>query len=75
MDKNVVEKILVNLLGNVFKYIGVGGNIKLLIFENDCKFRFIYSVFYEFFSDYMVDDYFWISVVDNGVGILFKFLF
>ncbi len=74
MDKNVVEKILVNLLGNAFKYTGVGGNIKLSILENDRKPRPTYSASHELPSDHTADDYLWISVVDNGAGIPSKSL-
>ncbi len=67
VDKRVIEKILVNLLGNAFKYTEPGGQVKLEIgskpFSTHLRNHFSIK------SDYEASAYVWIKVEDSGVGI------
>ena len=65
-DKNVVEKIVMNLLNNAFKYTRDGGNIVLMT-KRGQKFASQWTGHYKV-GDCM-EDAFSIVVSDTGVGI------
>lgn len=67
VDKRVIEKILVNLLGNAFKYTEPGGQVKLEI--GSSPFSTHLRNHFSIKSDYEASAYVWIKVEDSGVGI------
>lgn len=69
IDKKVLEKILVNLLGNSFKFNKVGGKISLEVLEDLSHFHQHYKNEFKIESDFKADDYVWLKVEDNGKGI------
>lgn len=65
-DKNVVEKIVMNLLNNAFKYTQDGGKILL---ETRCGKDFVPRYKIGYIVGESIDDVFSILVSDTGVGI------
>jgi signal transduction histidine kinase/DNA-binding response OmpR family regulator len=68
-DKQVLEKIVLNLLTNSFKYAASGGNITLEILSSLENFTpsFINELIIK--SNYKAKRNFYIRVADNGIGI------
>ncbi len=68
-DRQVLEKILINLISNSFKYTGNGGSVTVRVaktlqqlpptFQNELILK----------SDYPGKEYIFIQVADNGIGI------
>lgn len=67
-DTYVVEKIVLNLLHNAFKYTEKGSiKVKLLFSLDEFKSNYSDSVTYS--SDYKADHYAYILVRDTGIGV------
>ena len=66
LDRGIIEKVLVNVLSNAFKYTLNNGTISLDLVEGDeATFRHSYRIG-EADSE---QDYAWIRVLDSGIGI------
>ncbi|MET0634793.1 MAG: two-component regulator propeller domain-containing protein [Chitinophagaceae bacterium] len=68
-DRQVLEKIMINLISNSFKYTGDNGIISVALVENlqDHKPSFVNSL--QVKNDYTGKKYVYIIVEDNGIGI------
>jgi signal transduction histidine kinase/DNA-binding response OmpR family regulator/ligand-binding sensor domain-containing protein len=69
IDRGVVEKIVVNLLNNAFKYTHPGGAITISTHAPDNTFRNKYETHYRIAADREATRRFTIAVSDTGVGI------
>lgn len=67
VDRNVIEKIIMNLLNNAFKYTNQGGAITIETHTTP----YVSSIenCYTVMGDFIPNPFFSISVRDNGVGI------
>jgi ligand-binding sensor domain-containing protein/signal transduction histidine kinase/CheY-like chemotaxis protein len=68
-DRQILEKILINLISNAFKYTHVGGQIVLEIVENLDNFKPSFANELTLKSDYKAQRYLYFRVLDNGIGI------
>lgn len=68
-DRQIVEKIVMNLLNNAFKYTEANGNITIETFGNEADFSSIYSESYLVSNTTEYNEYFLIVVHDTGIGI------
>lgn len=68
-DPNVVEKIVLNLLNNSFKYTGEEGVITVDVFSSldDFKPSFVNKIIFE--EPVRARQYVFIRIADNGIGI------
>jgi signal transduction histidine kinase/ligand-binding sensor domain-containing protein/DNA-binding response OmpR family regulator len=68
-DRQVVEKIIINLVSNSFKYTSTGGTITVRASQNreDLAPRFEHELVLE--NDYKGKEYLYLQVTDNGIGI------
>lgn len=69
LDRQIVEKILFNLLNNSFKYTAVGGRITLDVFFAFGEYKPAYEGEYSLLNEYRADAYVYFRVTDTGVGI------
>lgn len=69
VDKHVVEKIVMNLLNNAFKYTKEGGTISIETLINKSAFVSKYDNNYTVTGEQYPSNTFSIVVRDNGVGI------
>lgn len=68
-DEQVVEKIILNLLNNSFKYTPDGGNITIEVLSSLKNFKPSFANELLIANDYKAANYVYISVADNGIGI------
>ncbi len=68
-DRQILEKILINLISNAFKYTPVGGRIMLEIVENLDNFKPSFVNELTLKSEYKAQRYLYFRVLDNGIGI------
>ncbi len=68
-DRQVLEKIVLNLLHNSFKYTKTGGRISLEILPSLSAFRPSYANELTLKNDFRGSGYAYIRVADNGIGI------
>jgi len=68
-DRQVMEKVIINLLSNSFKYTNEGGNITLEALTSLDKFKPSFENALVIKNNYQAKDYFYIRVADNGIGI------
>lgn len=68
-DKKIVEKIVMNLLNNAFKYSKEGSSVSLETYFDLNSFKSQYESSYTVRSDEAAGKYFAIVVRDTGVGI------
>ncbi|WP_207535250.1 hybrid sensor histidine kinase/response regulator transcription factor [Desertivirga arenae] len=68
-DRQVLEKILLNLINNSFKYTSDGGSIEISAFEQMSSFNPKYPNTLVLKNDIKAKGYIYISVVDTGIGI------
>lgn len=68
-DKQIVEKIVMNLLNNAFKYTEENGSISIETYRDESRFKSVYSESYLVCNAKEYDKYFLIVVHDTGVGI------
>ncbi|WP_345954917.1 two-component regulator propeller domain-containing protein [Mucilaginibacter sp. PAMB04168] len=68
-DRQVVEKILLNLLNNSFKYTPEQGHISIEVLASLEGFTTPYSNTFKIDNDYKAKKYLYISISDSGIGI------
>lgn len=68
-DRQILEKIVINLLSNSFKYIGNGNRIQVEILDSLEEYKPSYENEFIIPNEYRGTDYLYIRVADNGVGI------
>ncbi len=68
-DRQVLEKIVLNLLHNSFKYTKTGGRISLEILPSLSAFKPSYANELILKNEIRGSDYTYIRVADNGIGI------
>jgi signal transduction histidine kinase/DNA-binding response OmpR family regulator len=66
-DKNIIEKVVMNLLHNAFKYTKANGQISIKTHTKVLKSKFSNNYVVE--SDYKTENCFYLTVSDSGVGI------
>lgn len=68
-DRQVLEKIAINLISNSFKYTADGGTITVEILESLDNFKPAFENELILKNDYQGKQYIYLRVVDNGIGI------
>jgi signal transduction histidine kinase/DNA-binding response OmpR family regulator/ligand-binding sensor domain-containing protein len=69
-DVQILEKILLNLLNNAFKYTEDGGSVCLELFKDIGKFTPTFSSEFKLLNEaHRAKDYLYFRVADTGVGI------
>lgn len=68
-DRQIVEKILLNLINNAFKYTNEGGHITVSLFFNDEQFQPSLKNELKISNDYKAKRYAYVLVADSGIGI------
>ena len=68
-DKNIVEKILYNVVSNAFKYTPAGGRIAIEVSEEYPENKMGLSGAFKIESDFPAQAFLWIKVQDTGIGI------
>ena len=68
-DRQILEKIVINLLSNSFKYIGNGNHIEVEILDTLEKFKPSFENELIIPNEFRGTDYIYIRVADNGIGI------
>ncbi|WP_256011735.1 hybrid sensor histidine kinase/response regulator transcription factor [Desertivirga xinjiangensis] len=68
-DRQVLEKILLNLIHNSFKYTNDRGKISVAVFGEMAEFRPQFKNTLVLKSPYMAHSYTFIKVTDSGIGI------
>ncbi|WP_207422491.1 hybrid sensor histidine kinase/response regulator transcription factor [Desertivirga brevis] len=68
-DRQVLEKILLNLINNSFKYTADGGSIEIRTFDQMPTFNPKYHNTHILKNNVQAREYIYISVVDTGIGI------
>jgi signal transduction histidine kinase/DNA-binding response OmpR family regulator/ligand-binding sensor domain-containing protein len=69
-DVQILEKILLNLLNNSFKYTEAGGQVSFEIFTDINKFKPSFDTGFELlFEEHRANKYLYFRVADTGIGI------
>lgn len=68
-DRQILEKIVINLLSNAFKYTNENGKITLTLLDSLENHQMRFSNSLEIPNEYQAKQYKYISVADNGLGI------
>jgi ligand-binding sensor domain-containing protein/signal transduction histidine kinase/DNA-binding response OmpR family regulator len=68
-DRQLLEKILLNLINNAFKYTNDGGQITVKLFFDERKFKPSYQNELKITNTYQARQYMYILVADTGIGI------
>jgi ligand-binding sensor domain-containing protein/signal transduction histidine kinase/DNA-binding response OmpR family regulator len=68
-DRQIIEKIILNLMNNAFKYTQNGGSITIELYENEWDFTSVYEHQIAINANYKGKKYAYIRVSDNGIGI------
>lgn len=69
IDKQVLEKILYNLIDNSFKYSNNGGEVILKFFSKLDEFKPSYETEFILLNDHRAKKYIYFLIKDNGIGI------
>ncbi|SEO07377.1 Signal transduction histidine kinase [Mucilaginibacter gossypiicola] len=69
IDKQVLEKILFNLLNNAFKYTASGGMVTLEVFADIGSLTPLYQSEFKLINKYRADHYIFFRIADTGIGI------
>jgi signal transduction histidine kinase len=68
-DRQVLEKIIINLVSNSFKYTADGGTITVNTFQSLNDFRPSFANELILKNEYQGKKYIYVKVADNGIGI------
>ena len=68
-DPNIVEKIVVNLISNAFKYTEINGAIEIELLKSLNHFRPKFSNHTHINTQNSANEFIWIRVADTGIGI------
>ncbi|MEO5912551.1 MAG: two-component regulator propeller domain-containing protein [Pelobium sp.] len=68
-DRQMIEKIILNLISNAFKYTKNGGNVKVAVIDTMEKFEPHFENILVLESEYRAENYLFFSVMDSGIGI------
>ncbi|MFL9482826.1 two-component regulator propeller domain-containing protein [Chitinophagaceae bacterium LWZ2-11] len=68
-DRQVLEKIMLNLINNAFKYTQEGGTIEVDVLQSLHNFKPAFENELLFKNDYRAKEYIYIRVADSGIGI------
>ncbi|WP_183571967.1 two-component regulator propeller domain-containing protein [Mucilaginibacter sp. X5P1] len=68
-DRQIIEKIILNLMDNAFKYTKNGGSITIELYENEPGFTSVYEHQIAVNANFKGKKYAFIRVSDNGIGI------
>lgn len=69
IDRQIVEKIVMNLLNNAFKYTEENGSISVETYNNEAEFKSVYAENHFINNVKAYNKYFLIVVRDTGIGI------
>jgi signal transduction histidine kinase/DNA-binding response OmpR family regulator len=78
LDKNILEKIILNILNNAFKYSKNASKVSLKIYETLTDFHPQYELIHSYESKVKGEKYSYFVISDTGIGIdkdATKFLF
>ncbi len=68
-DRQVLEKVIINLVSNSFKYTAYGGSIKVEVFSSLEGFTPSFANELLIKNDYKARRYVYLKMMDNGIGI------
>lgn len=68
-DRQIFEKILLNVINNAFKYTNDGGSVNITLFTNEAQFTPSYQNELKITNGYKAKRYVYITVADSGIGI------
>ena len=68
-DRQIFEKILLNVINNAFKYTNNGGSVQITLFNNEDQFIPSYQNELKIPNDYTAKRYVYVLVADSGIGI------
>jgi DNA-binding response OmpR family regulator/nitrogen-specific signal transduction histidine kinase len=69
-DAHILEKILLNLLNNAFKYTPSGGQVFFEVFSDSYKLNSFFATGFQLLNeDYRAKKYLYFRVADTGIGI------
>jgi ligand-binding sensor domain-containing protein/signal transduction histidine kinase/DNA-binding response OmpR family regulator len=68
-DRQIIEKIIINLIHNAYKYTNIGGEINIELYTNPAEFETAYKHSMVVNSNYRGKKYIYIRISDNGIGI------
>jgi len=69
LDRKTIEKIVVNLLDNAFKYTHDGGMISITTYYSLSEIKYNYQNCFTISNQTNTDNYFCIAIEDTGIGI------
>jgi signal transduction histidine kinase/ligand-binding sensor domain-containing protein/CheY-like chemotaxis protein/AraC-like DNA-binding protein len=68
-DRQVIEKIILNLVNNSLKYTKAGGTLKIQVLTSLDNYKPQFANRLSIRSDYQAKDYIYFRVIDSGIGI------
>jgi len=68
-DRQILEKIIINLLSNAFKYIDNGKHVTLQVLDSLENYQAQFSNELKILNEHKSSNYLYIRVADDGIGI------
>lgn len=68
-DRQIFEKILLNVINNAFKYTNDGGSVQIRLFSEENQFIPSYENELKIPNEYKAKRYVYVLVADSGIGI------
>ncbi|NDP20793.1 MAG: response regulator [Paludibacter sp.] len=68
-DREILEKIIINLISNSFKYTNIGGTIRVELLDNHDSIKSDFKNKYSVNSAYKPISSIRLRIIDNGIGI------
>jgi ligand-binding sensor domain-containing protein/signal transduction histidine kinase/DNA-binding response OmpR family regulator len=68
-DRQIIEKIIINLIHNAYKYTNEGGEITIELYSNLASFEPAYKHQMIVYNNFKGKKYAYIRISDNGIGI------
>jgi len=68
-DRQIIEKIIINLIHNAYKYNSIGGDITIELYNNPAQFETKYKHSMAVNNNYRGKKYVYIRISDTGIGI------